>query len=68
MKNPQALHLSDDAYFASLGWAAVSRDADGHAVGCHAPFESASERKRYLVAEAKRGCTVTILERQEAPT
>jgi hypothetical protein len=61
MKDPKPIHLSDDAYFAGLGWAAVARDSDGHAVGCHAPFESEKEKRRYLVAEAKRGCIVTLL-------
>jgi hypothetical protein len=61
MKNPSPINLSDDDYFASLGWVAVARDADGHAVSCHAPFESEAERRRYLVSEAKRGCTVTML-------
>jgi hypothetical protein len=61
MKDPKPLHLSDDAYFAKQGWAAVARDADGHAVSCHAPFESEAEKRRYLVSEARRGCTVTIL-------
>lgn len=62
MKNPQPIHLSDDTYFAGLGWAAVARDADGHAVSCHAPFASEAEKRRYLVSEAKRSCTVTMLE------
>lgn len=67
MKNPQPLHLSDDDYFAGLGWAAVARDADGHAVSCHAPFENDREKRRYLVDEAKRGCTVTLLTPAKAP-
>ena len=61
MIDPKPIHLSDDAYFARLGWAAVARDADGHAVSCHAPFENEKERRRYLMAEARRGCTVTML-------
>lgn len=61
MKDPKPIHLSDDDYFRSLGWAAVARDADGHAVSCHAPFESDQERRRYLMEEARRNCTVTIL-------
>lgn len=61
MKDPKPLHLSDDDSFRRLGWAAVARDADGHAVSCHAPFESEKERRAYLVAEGRRGCTVTML-------
>jgi predicted kinase len=67
MKNPQPIHLSTDEYFAGLGWAAVARDADGHAVSCHAKFENEAERRRYLVSEAKRGCTVTMLPAPVAP-
>jgi hypothetical protein len=62
MKDPKPLHLSDDDYFRGLGWAAVARDTDGHAVGCHAPFVSEKERRAYFVTEAKRGCTVTMLQ------
>lgn len=66
MKDPMPIHLIDDATFAAHGWAAVARDADGHAVGCHAPFESEAEKRRYLVEEAMLGCTVTLLSKVPA--
>jgi hypothetical protein len=61
MKNPTPLALSDDDYFRDLGWAAVMRDSDGHAVGCHAPFDTAQEREEYLDEAAQHGHTVTFL-------
>jgi hypothetical protein len=61
MKDPMPINLFDDEYFARLGWAAVSRDKDGHAVSTHRPFRNEKERRKYLVSEAKLGCTVTML-------
>lgn len=61
MKNPSPINLTTNAEFAAHGWAAVSRDADGHAMSCHAPFEDDLERLEYIADEALRGCTVTIL-------
>jgi hypothetical protein len=61
MRDPKPIHLSDDAYFSGLGWAAVMRDSDGHAVGCHEPFETPDEREEYLEQAAQNGCTVTFL-------
>jgi hypothetical protein len=61
MKDPFPLALSDDDYFRGLGWAAVMRDSDGHAVGVHAPFETPDEREDYLEQAAQYGCTVTFL-------
>lgn len=61
MKNPAPINLTADAEFAAQGWAAVSRDADGHAMSCHAPFDDDLERLEYIAAEALFGCTVTML-------
>jgi hypothetical protein len=61
MKDPSPLALSDDEYFRSLGWAAVMRDKDGHAVGCHAPFETSEERRAYISDAKSRGCVVVLL-------
>lgn len=61
MKNPSAIHLSDDAYFRNLGWAAVSRDKDGHAMTSHAPFADKAEKDSYVAEEKARGHTVTFL-------
>lgn len=62
MKNPSPIHLTTDEEFAAHGWAAVSRDADGHAMGCHAPFDSLAERNGYIDQEAARGCTVNFFD------
>jgi len=62
MKNPRPIHLTTDEEFASQRWAAVSRDCDGHAMGCHAPFESLAERNQYIDDEARRGCKVTFFD------
>lgn len=61
MKDPWPIHLTTDEEFAAQGWAAVARDADGHAASCHAPFESDEDRQEYLASEAARGCAVTML-------
>ena len=32
MLDPKPINLTDDQYWRSLGWPAVARDADGHAI------------------------------------
>ncbi len=60
MDNPQPINLSDDAYFRGLGWKAVSRDADGHAVSSisHGFDDCFVTWKR---EQAKFGHTVVLL-------
>lgn len=32
MLDPKPINLTDDAYWRNLGWPAIARDADGHAI------------------------------------
>lgn len=64
MRNPRPVNLMTPDESRSLGWAAESRDSDGHLMTQHAPFESRAERLAYIAEEAKRGHDVTIFEDQ----
>jgi hypothetical protein len=44
----------------ALGWAAESRDEDGHLCTQHAPFSTAAELAEYVAGETQRGLTVTV--------
>lgn len=38
MKNPRSINLKTDVEFKELGWSAVVRDADGHALSLQSGF------------------------------
>lgn len=60
MENPAKVNLMTTAEVRALGWAAEARDADGHLVSTHAPFESDKSLLEYLRDSAEHGETVTI--------
>lgn len=60
MKNPMPINLMTHEESRALGWQAESRDADGHLMSQHAPFEADSEIAEYVRVEIERGMTVTI--------
>lgn len=60
MENPAKVNLLTTAEVRALGWAAEARDADGHLVSTHAPFESDASVIEYLRDSAEHGETVTI--------
>jgi len=60
MENPKRVNLMSPEESRALGWQAESRDADGHLVSQHAPFEDGSEMASYVRDETARGNTVTI--------
>lgn len=67
MKNPMWINLQTSDDVRAQGWAAESRDTDGHLCSAHAPFQSDAERLRYINEEVARGKVVTIFrERQPA--
>lgn len=43
MENPNPVNLTTTDEMKSLGWIAESRDADGHLISCHAPFDEGDE-------------------------
>ena len=60
MRNPDPINLVPPAEVRALGWQAETRDADGHLMRTHAPFES-DEDIVWLVREAlEHGETITI--------
>ncbi|MGN7734416.1 hypothetical protein [Ensifer sp. R-19] len=60
MKNPNPINLQTSEDVRKAGWQAESRDADGHLMRVHAPFET-DEEIVWLVREAlENGETVTI--------
>jgi hypothetical protein len=60
MKNPAPINLITTAQVKAAGWSAESRDADGHLLTTHAPFETQGEMLDYVLEETTRGMTVTI--------
>ncbi len=60
MKEPRAVNLMTQDQCRADGWQAESRDADGHLVTAHAPFDDAAEIAEYVREETTRGNTVTI--------
>ena len=60
MKNPNPINLQTPENTRKAGWQAETRDADGHLMRVHAPFETDTEIV-WLVREAlEHGETVTI--------
>jgi len=60
LQNPYPINLMTPAESRALGWIAESRDADGHLITQHAPFDDAAELGEYVLAETARGNTVTV--------
>jgi hypothetical protein len=60
MQRPRPVNLMTPQESRALGWAAESRDKDGHLVTQHAPFESFIEMIDYIRKERNSGHTVTI--------
>jgi hypothetical protein len=60
MENPKPVHLTNTAEIQALGWAAESRDSDGHLMTTHAPFSTNKERDKYCAEEKARGHIVTV--------
>jgi hypothetical protein len=54
------IHLMTPAESRALGWQAEARDADGHLMSQHAPFETDGDIARFVREETQRGYTVTI--------
>lgn len=67
MNAPKFINLQDDAYFAELGWAAVARDSDGHAMNSHDRFTSDAELARYLSEAIDKGWRVVWLGQKKEP-
>lgn len=60
MQNPHPVNLMTSAEVRANGWQAETRDADGHLIRTHAPFDSDADII-WLVNEAlEHGETVTI--------
>ncbi len=64
MEDPKPINFSDDTYFRDLGWKAVSRDADGHAVSSIAPGFP-EDFAEWTAEQAKLGHTVIDLQQRE---
>jgi len=60
MKNPHPVNLMTPEESCARGWAAEARDADGHLITQHGPFETDAEMAQYAREETARGLTVTI--------
>lgn len=60
MRNPNPVNLMTSEEVRSRGWQAETRDADGHLIRMHAPFDGDDDIV-WLVREAlEHGETVTI--------
>lgn len=60
MKDPNPINMLTPEESRARGWAAESRDADGHLISQHAPFEAVSDLEWYVRECTTRGQTVTI--------
>lgn len=60
MDNPSPVNLQSPAEVRAAGWAAESRDDEGHLMTSHAPFESDVEMVEFICEELARGHMVTI--------
>ncbi len=62
MHEPRPINLMTDDELRAQGWAAVARDADGHAMSVHAPFKNHFEKGKYIAREYDRGNSITKLQ------
>lgn len=60
MKNPDPVNLMTAEQSRANGWAAESRDSDGHLCSQHAEFDDDSLLVHYVRECVERGQTVTI--------
>lgn len=61
MEKPNPINLTTDDEFRKLGWAAVARDKDGHAITLCAPPTSEPTFNEWLRECFDAGLTVTRL-------
>lgn len=61
MIDPKPIHLTSDEYWRSLGWPAVARDKDGHAITTCAKDEHDAIFNEWLRECFEDGLTVTNL-------
>lgn len=64
MENPSPVNLKDDVHWRELGWPAVARDKDGHAMATCAKDGHDEVFKDWLLECFDEGWTVTNLERK----
>jgi sulfur-carrier protein len=60
MKNPMPVNLSTSDEVRAQGWAAESRDADGHLIRAHIPFDRDEDIVWFVREGMQYGETVTI--------
>lgn len=60
MRDPKPINLMSSDEVRASGWQAEARDADGHLISTHAPFDSDDDIVWYVRESLKRGETVTI--------
>ena len=60
MRDPWPINLTTPEQSRAAGWQAESRDADGHLMTHHAPFDGPEDLAAYVMEEAARGHTVTV--------
>ena len=60
MQNPNPINLMTPEESRAKGWAAESRDADGHLCSQHAPFDDDALLVHYVRECVSKGQTVTI--------
>lgn len=60
MRDPMPINLMTSEEVRANGWQAESRDADGHLIGLHAPFDSDEDVTWFVNECTSRGETVTI--------
>jgi molybdopterin synthase sulfur carrier subunit len=64
MKNPMPVNLSTSDEVRAQGWAAESRDADGHLIRTHVPFDRDEDIVWFVREGMQYGETVTIWPQQ----
>lgn len=60
MKDPKPANLQTPDEVRAGGWQAEARDADGHLMSCHAPFDNDEHLAEYVREANSDGLTVTI--------
>lgn len=60
MNDPYPVNRASPESVRADGWAAESRDADGHLIRCHAPFDSDADIVWFVREGMANGETVTI--------
>lgn len=60
MKNPMHINLQTPEEVRDAGWGGESRDADGHLIRCHIPFERDEDIIWFVRKGLEHGETITI--------